>query len=111
MTTMADFETYRAFSPVTVMTSKLGVMRGIGTAYDAAIFILEEWPEGRGGPKLRNAKQILHDCLAGQCSPAIARVAFVEAAREANIYVPPAEIDPITAGRPSPRWRRSKARR
>ena len=108
---MAEFETYRAFHPVTVMTSKLGVMRGIGTVYDAAKFILEEWPEDRAGPKLSNAKVILLQCLAGECSPAIARVAFVEAARESNIYIPPPEIDPVTAGRPSPRWRRSKPRR
>lgn len=108
---MADFELYRAFTPVTVLTSKPGVMKGIGTAYDAAKFILEEWPEGRGGPKLRNAKQILHDCLAGECTPVVARVAFIEAAREANIYIPPAEIDPVTAGRPAPKWRYSKPRR
>ncbi|WP_457302823.1 DUF982 domain-containing protein [Phyllobacterium sp. P5_D12] len=105
---MADFEIYRAFSPVTVMTSKPGQMRGIGTVYDAARFMLEEWPTERSGPKQSNAKVILLSCLEGKCSPAVARVAFVEAAREADIYVPPAEIDPATAGRPSPRWRKSK---
>lgn len=108
---MVEFETYRAFSPVTVMTSKPGQMLNIGTVYDAAKFILEEWPEGRSGQKLSNAKVILYQCLAGECSPAIARVAFVEAARESNIYIPAPEIDPVTAGRPSPRWRKSKPRR
>lgn len=108
---MAEFETYRAFSPVTVLTSRPGQMLNIGTVYDAAVFVVNEWPEGRGGPKLSNAKVILLKCLAGECSPAIARVAFVEAAREANIYVPPPEIDPVTAGRPSPKWRYSKPRR
>lgn len=108
---MADFEVYRAFSPVTVLTSKPGVMKGIGTVYDAAKFLLEEWPEGKAGPKHLNAQKIMLSCLEGKCMPAVARVAFVEAAREANIYIPPAEIDPVTAGRPSPRWRYSKPRR
>lgn len=107
---MAEFETY-PFHPVTVMTSKLGVMRGIGTVADAAKFLLYEWPEGKAGPKHLNARKVLLSCLEGNCSPAIARVAFVEAAREANIYIPPPEIDPVTAGRPAPRWRYSKPRR
>ncbi|MBZ9600780.1 DUF982 domain-containing protein [Phyllobacterium chamaecytisi] len=106
-----EYETYRAFSPVTVMSRRPGQMINIGTAYDAAKFLLEEWPPERGGPLVLVAMQALHDCLAGQLAPAIARVAFIEAARQANIYVPPAEIDPVTAGRPSPRWRKSKPRR
>jgi uncharacterized protein DUF982 len=65
---MAEFESYSAFKPVTVMSSKPGQMRGIGSAYDAAKFILDEWPEGQSGPKLTNAKQILYQCLAGDCS-------------------------------------------
>lgn len=58
-----------------------------------------------------SGKSIRLSCLAGECSPTVARVAFVEAAREANIYVPPAEIDPVTAGRPAPKWRYKKPRR
>ena len=69
------------------MTTKPGVMVDVGTAYDAAIFIFDEWPPGRGGPKLASCKEILLKCLEGECSSAIARVAFIEAAREARIYL------------------------
>ena len=50
--------------PVTVLTSQPGKMRGIGSAYDAARFVLEEWPIDVG-LKLTTAKQILLKCLAG----------------------------------------------
>ena len=102
-------EDYRAFAPVTVLTSMPGMMVGIGTAYDAARFILEEWPIDEDGPKLSTCKEILLKCLAGECSPAVARVAFIEAAREANIYIPPPENDPVR-GKPT-RWHKAKARR
>ncbi|MDR6636234.1 hypothetical protein J2X72_005048 [Phyllobacterium sp. 1468] len=92
---MTDFEAHRAFSPVTVLTSKPGQLRGIGTAYVAARFILEEWPITEGS-KLATARLVLLTCLEGGCAAAVARVAFVEAAREANIYVPPPEMDPLT---------------
>ena len=100
-------ENYRAFAPVTVLTSMPGMMVGIGTAYDAAKFILEEWPIDEDGPKLETCKEILWKCLAGECSPAVARVAFIEAAREANIYIAPPENESVR-GKP-PRWRNAKA--
>ena len=99
-------EDYRVFKPVTVLTSQPGQMRGIGTAYDAAKFIVEGWPPERGGPKLSNAKVILLKCLAGECSAAVARVAFIEAARESYTYIAPPEIEPL---RGKPRWRKAKA--
>jgi hypothetical protein len=76
------------------------------TAYDAAKFIVEGWPPERGGPKLSNAKVILLKCLAGECSAAVARVAFIEAARESYTYIAPPEIEPL---RGKPRWRKAKA--
>ena len=87
-----DNETYQAFSPVTVMSRRPGQMINIGTAYDATKFFLEDWPPERGGPLVLAAMHALHNCLAGELAPAIARVAFIEPAREANIYVPRAEI-------------------
>ena len=102
-------ENYRAFAPITVLTSMPGMMVGIGTAYDAAKFILEEWPTDEDGPKLTTAKAILLACLAGECSVAVARVAFIEAAREANIYIAPPENEPVR-GAPT-RWRKTKAGR
>jgi hypothetical protein len=49
----------------------------ITSAYDAAKYILEQWPDDASGPKLETCKEILLTCLAGDCSAAIARVAFV----------------------------------
>jgi hypothetical protein len=100
-------EDYRAFAPVTVLTSKAGKLIGINSAYDAAAFVLEQWPHERSDPKLTTAKAILLACLAGECSVAVARVAFIEAAREANIYIAPAENEPVR-GKPT-RWRKAKA--
>ena len=97
-------EDYKPFAPVTVLTRQPGKMLGVGTAYDAAIFILDEWPPERGGPKLAACKDILLKCLEGECSPAIARVAFIEAARESSIYIAPPENEPV---RGKPRWRKA----
>jgi len=85
----------KAFEPVTVLTKRPGQMINVGTTYDAAMFILDEWPPERGGPKLAACKEILLKCLEGECSPAVARVAFIEAAREADIYIPPPENEPV----------------
>ncbi|WP_436116136.1 DUF982 domain-containing protein [Phyllobacterium sp. LjRoot231] len=100
-------EDYRAFAPVTVLGRQPGKMIGVNSAYDAAAFILDQWPPERSGPKLETCKEILLKCLAQECSAAIARVAFTEAAREANIYVPPPENEPVR-GKPT-RWRKAKA--
>ena len=100
-------EDYRAFAPVTVLSSQPGKMMGINSAYDAAAFVLEQFPPEHSGPKLTTAKAILLACLAGECSVAAARVAFIEAAREANIYIAPQENEPLK-GKPT-RWRKAKA--
>ena len=97
-------EDYKAFAPVTVLTTKPGQMLGIGTAYDAAQFIAEGWPPERGGPKLETCKAILLKCLEGGCSAAVARVAFIEAARESSIYIAPPENEPA---RSKPRWHKA----
>jgi hypothetical protein len=72
------------------------------------LYILEKWSDDAAGPKLATAKAILLKCLAGDCSAAVARVAFVEAPREADIFIK-------TAPRPATgkleRWGKSKARR
>ena len=100
-------EDYRAFAPVMVLSSQPGKMIGVNSAYDAATFILEQWPSERGGPKLETCKAILLKCLAQACSAAVARVAFIEAAREANIYIAPPENEPVR-GKPT-RWRKAGA--
>jgi len=101
------YDDYKPFKMVSVLQN--GTSTGITSAYDAAKYILEKWPEDAAGPKLENCKEILLQCLAADCSAAIARVAFVEAAREAGIYID-------TTPRPPPtgkleRWHKSKPRR
>ena len=99
-------EDYRAFALVTVLTKRPGLMINVRTAYDAAIFILDEWPPERGGPKLAVCKEILLKCLESECSAAVARVAFIEAARGSSIYIAPPENEPA---RSKPRWHKAKA--
>ncbi|PSH66698.1 hypothetical protein CU102_17980 [Phyllobacterium brassicacearum] len=100
-------ENYKPFKIVSVLRN--GKAIGITSAYDAARFILEQWPDDAAGPKLYICKAILFKCLAGECSAAVARVAFVEAAREAGIFIE-------TTPRPVPtgqleRWHKTKQRR
>lgn len=57
----------------------------VSSAYDAARFVLEQWPDTTG-PKHLMAREILLKCLEGNCSATVARVAFIEAAREAGIH-------------------------
>jgi hypothetical protein len=57
---------------------------------------LEEWPDEQDSEKLATAKMILLNCLAGDCSSRIARVAFIEAAREADIFVETPKRPPPT---------------
>lgn len=99
-------EDYRPFKIVSVLRNGSSV--GITSAYDAAVYMLEKWPD-EDGPKAKLARQILLNCLAGDCSAAVARVAFVEAAKEAGIFVE-------TTPRPPPtgkmeRWHKSNSRR
>lgn len=96
-------EDHKPFQTVTVLTRRPGKMLGVSSAFDAARFILEEWPH-EDGPKLSTAKAILLKCLEGGCSAAVARVAFIEAAREANIFVE-------TVQRPTPERKLEWSRR
>ncbi len=81
------YEDYKPFPMVSVFGRQPGQLVGITSVYDAAKFILEQWPPEAGGPKHRLAQEILLKCLEGGCSAQVARVAFVEAAREANIFM------------------------
>jgi hypothetical protein len=100
-------EDYKPFKIVSVLRG--GTTFNIDSVYDAAKYLLEKWPDDEHGPKYQNCKAILLKCLEGECSAAVARVAFIEAAREAGIYID-------TTPRPPPtgkleRFRKSKPRR
>jgi Protein of unknown function (DUF982) len=101
------YEDHKPFKIVSVLQG--GKSIGITSAYDAARYILEQWPDDSAGLKLETAKAILLKCLAGECSAAVARVAFVEAAREVGIYIETVERPPPT-GRLE-RWGRRKPTR
>ena len=101
-------EDHKPFQTVTVLTSQPGNMLGIASAYDAARFMSQEWPSEEGS-KLSMAKAIVRKCLEGECSAAVARVAFVEAAREANILVE-AQTRPAPIGKLQ-RWQKTASRR
>lgn len=100
-------EDYKPFKIVSVLQGGKSV--GITSAYDAAKYILDKWPDDAGGPKLDACKEILLICLTGECSAAIARVAFVEAAREAGIFIETTLRPPATGK--LERWHKSKPRR
>lgn len=101
-------EDHRHFALVEVLGRKPGQVVGITSVVDAARFMLEEWPN-EDHAKARLARAILLKCLEGNCSAAVARVAFIEAAREAQIYVQPAPPS-LVAGRPSLKWGRRRAK-
>lgn len=73
---------HKSFKIVSVLQGSTFI--GIASAYDAAKFMLEHWLD-EDGIKARLAREILLKCLEGNCSAAVARVAFVEALREADI--------------------------
>ncbi|MEK1886391.1 MAG: DUF982 domain-containing protein [Phyllobacterium sp.] len=101
-------ENHKPFQTVTVLTIQPGEMLGIGSAFDAAKFLSQEWPAEEGS-KLSMARAIVRKCLQGECSAAVARVAFVEAAREANIFVE-AQSRPAPIGKLQ-RWQKTASRR
>ncbi len=95
-------EDYKPFKIVSVLVGS--TFHGITSVYDAAKFMLEQWPE-EDGPKARMARAILLKCLEGGCSAAVARVAFVEALREAEFFIQPPR-EPTVGGKPDPKWKR-----
>jgi Protein of unknown function (DUF982) len=100
------YEDYKPFKIVSVLQDRRST--GITSAYDAAKYMLEQWPDD-GEPKASTAKAILLKCLEGGCSAAVARVAFVEAARESNIFIETTPSPPPTGK--LTRWHKSTPKR
>ena len=101
------YEDYKPFKIVSLLEGSTSM--GIMSTYDAAKYLLEKWPEDYG-PKAKIAREILLKCLEGGCSAAVARVSFIEAAREANIFIETAPRPPSTGGL-GPRWGKRKPTR
>jgi hypothetical protein len=71
---------------VTVLTDKPGTTRNICSVEEAAEWLVMYWPI-ETGEKLREARQACCDALEGRITCTKARNAFIEAAREADIYI------------------------
>ncbi|NTS30630.1 DUF982 domain-containing protein [Phyllobacterium sp. BT25] len=103
------YEDYKTFQRVQVFGRQPEQLISVTSAYDAAVFLLQQWPD-ETGPKHLMAREILLKCLEGNCSAAVARVAFVEAAREPGIYMEAEPMRPAYTGKPNPKWGKRKPR-
>jgi hypothetical protein len=74
------------FPRVTIEPAQLGKPRNISSVTEAAEFLFMNWPHPDGA-KLCIARQICFDALDGKASVAEARSAFIEAAKEAGIFL------------------------
>jgi hypothetical protein len=74
------------FPYVTVLTDTRGNTRNISSVEEAAEWLFMYWPIKKG-EKLMEARQACRDALAGRITCTEVRNAFIEAAREANIYI------------------------
>ena len=79
-------DTVRPLTPLVVETAPM-CFRMVNSVRDAAEMLVKGWPEEGRGPAYRAALQACHDALAGSAKPAVARAAFMAAAREAGIIV------------------------
>lgn len=75
-----------------VFGRKPGLFVSVSSAYDVAVFLLQEWPNETGPKHLR---QILLKCLEGGCAPAVALVAFVEGSQRSRHFM---ESEPLRTG-------------
>ena len=74
------------FPYVTVMTVHVGKMRNISSVDEAADFLLEDWPAIHSR-KLTAARHACLDARHRKITCTAARNAFIDAAKEADIYV------------------------
>ncbi len=74
-------------APVTVEVGHVGKHRLISTTREATDCLLTVWPLNRG-PRHRDAVDACLKVLDGHRSTSDARDAFIEAAKESEVYVP-----------------------
>ena len=77
--------------PVTVELGQVGRYRQIRTTREATDCLLTVWPLNRG-PRHRDAVDACLKVLDGHRSTIDAREAFIEAAKESDVYVPQEEV-------------------
>ena len=76
----------RPFPYVTIMTEKVGRMHNVSSVEEAAEWLVMYWPR-KHGEKLEAARQACFDCLEGNVTCTEARDAFIDAAKEADVYI------------------------
>ena len=72
--------------PYVTVTDQFGQARNIASVGEAAIWLVAHWPI-RSSDKLQVAKQACLDALAEKVTCTACRNAFIDAAKEAGIYV------------------------
>ena len=70
-----------------IETAQIGCLRAISSVREAAEWLLSDWPTEGRGLAYAAALQACLDALAGKLSTDKARLAFIAAAREADIFV------------------------
>ncbi|MGB3899450.1 MAG: DUF982 domain-containing protein [Mesorhizobium sp.] len=73
--------------PVTVETAQTGRFLTVTRVGQAADLLLYKWPEDKKGPRHRAALRSLMDAMRDRHAASVAREAFVEAAKEADIFI------------------------
>ncbi|PIO46783.1 hypothetical protein B5P45_03010 [Phyllobacterium zundukense] len=76
----------RPFPYVTIMTERVGRMHNVSSVEEAAEWLVMYWPR-KHGEKLEAARRACLDCLEGTVTCTAARDAFIDAAKEADIYI------------------------
>jgi hypothetical protein len=74
------------FAYVTVMSERVGKTQIISSVDEATEFLLYDWPVMHSA-KVTTACQACLDALLGKITGIAARDAFIEAAKEAGIYI------------------------
>jgi hypothetical protein len=72
--------------PYVTITDQFGNTKNIGSAVEAEIWLVAHWPV-RNADKFKTAKRACLDALAGKATCTSCRNAFIEAAKEAGIYI------------------------
>ena len=72
--------------PYVTITDQFGQVKNITSVAEASVWLVAHWPI-RNSEKLQAAKLACLDALAGKATCTDCRKAFMEAAKEAGIYV------------------------
>ncbi|WP_271899410.1 DUF982 domain-containing protein [Candidatus Phyllobacterium onerii] len=74
------------FPYVTIAADEAGNTKNIASVGEAALWLIEHWSQ-RGSDKFEAAKRACLDALDGKMTCTDCREAFIEAAKEAGIYI------------------------